>query len=63
MYLPVSAMDLFIPIRIKALVLPELVRRDQVGFRVMCFHLNAITEVCLKLKGLIPYCLCWSALG
>lgn len=38
--LPVSAMDLFILIRIKARAPPELVQRDQVGFRVMCFHLN-----------------------
>lgn len=48
--LPVSAMDLFILIRIKNHALPELVRRDQVGFRVMCFHLNCNHRSVFEIK-------------
>lgn len=48
--LPISAMDLFILIRIKACVLPELVQRDQVGFQVMCFHLNCNHRSVLEIK-------------
>lgn len=48
--LPASAMDLFILIRMKACALPALVRRDQVGFRVMCFHLNCNHRSVLEIK-------------
>lgn len=48
--LPASAMDLFILIRMKACALPALVRRDQVGFRVMCFHLNCNHRSVFEIK-------------
>lgn len=50
--LPISVMDLFILIRIKACALPELVRRDQVGLQVMCFHLNCNHRSVLEIKRL-----------
>lgn len=48
--LPLSAMGLFILIRIKAHVLPELVRRDQAGLRVMRFHLNCNQRSVFEIK-------------
>lgn len=46
--LPVSAMDLFI--LIKACAPLDVVQRDQVGFQVMCFHLNCNQRGVLEIK-------------